>query len=63
MLKPRNTLCIFVTACSIVMAACQPADRPAERVGRDIDKAAKKLGDQVDKSADKTREAAPDAPK
>ena len=63
MRKPRHALCVFVTICSIAMAACQPADRPADRVGRDIDKAAKKLGDQVDKNADKTREAAPDAPK
>lgn len=63
MLTPRNAAFVFVAACSLAVAACQPADTPAERVGRDIDHAAKRLADQVDKGADKTKEAAKDAKK
>ena len=63
MLTPRNSLYVFVAACALAMAACQPVDGPAERVGKDIDKAAKKLGDQVDKAADKAKEAVNDAKK
>ena len=63
MLTPRNAIFVFVAACSLAMAACQPADGPAERVGKDIDHAAKKLGDQVDKAADKAKDTANDAKK
>lgn len=63
MLKPRNAIYVFVAACSLAMAACQPAEGPAERAGKHIDKTAKKVGDQVDKAAGKTKEAVNDAKK
>jgi hypothetical protein len=59
----RNSVYVIVAACSVAMAACQPAESPAQRVARDIHHAAKQLGDQVDKAADKTRETLADARK
>ena len=61
MTKPRNAIYVFVAACSVAMAACQPTDIPADQLGRDTDHAAKKLGDQVDKAAVKSRKTAKDA--
>lgn len=53
-LTPRNSIYVFVAMCSIAVAACQPSDHSAERVGRDIDNAAKNLSVEVDKAAAKT---------
>ena len=63
MLTPRNAVYVFVATFSLAMAACQPAEGPAERAGKNVDQAAKKIGDQVDKAADKTKEAIGDAKK
>ena len=63
MWKPHNAVYAFVATCALTMAACQPAEGPVERAGRDVDNAAKKVGQQVDKTADKTREAVSDAKK
>ncbi|MET0210436.1 MAG: hypothetical protein ABW220_15425 [Burkholderiaceae bacterium] len=63
MLKPRNVVYALVATCSLAMAACQPAEGPAERAGKNVDNAAKKVGEQVDKAADKTKEAINDAKK
>jgi len=63
MLKPRNAVYVFVTACALAMAACQPSEGPAERAGKSIDRAAKKVGDQVDKAADKAKDTVNDAKK
>ena len=63
MLNPRNAVFVFAAACSLAMAACQPAGGPAERAGRNVDNAAKKVGQQVDKAADKTKEEVNDAKK
>jgi len=63
MLKPSNAIFVFVAACSLAVAACQPAEGPAERAGKNIDKTAKKVGDQVDKAADKVKDAVDDAKK
>jgi hypothetical protein len=57
MITPRNSVFLFVAACSLAMAACQPAEGPAERAGKSVDNAAKKVGDQVDKAADKVKDA------
>ncbi len=59
MLNPRHA--VFVAACSLAMTACQPAEGPAERAGKQIDKTAKKVGDQVDRAADKRKQAVDDA--
>ena len=63
MLNPRNALYVFVASCALAVAACQPAEGPAERAGKDIDHAAKKVGDQVDKAADKVKQTVDDAKK
>lgn len=62
-MKPRNVVYLFIAACSLAMAGCQPAQGPTERAGKSIDNAAKKVGDQVDNAADKARETAKDAKK
>ena len=63
MLNSRNAIYVLVVAGSMVTAACQPAEGPAERAGRNVDKTAKKVGQQVDKTADKAKEAVNDAKK
>ena len=63
MLTPRNSIFVFVAVCSLAVAACQPAEGPAERAGKNVDKTAKKVGDQVDKTADKVKATVNDATK
>ena len=59
----RHALYVFVAICALATAACQPAEGPAERAGKNIDNAAKKVGDQVDKAADKAKDAINEAKK
>lgn len=63
MFSPRNSIYALIATCSLAMAACQPAEGPAERAGKNVDNAAKKVGDQVDKAADKVKDAVDDAKK
>jgi hypothetical protein len=63
MLNPRNALYVFVATCALAVAACQPAEGPAERAGKSLDNAAKKVGNEVDKAADKAKDAIDDAKK
>ena len=58
MLTPKNAIYVFITSCCLAIAACQPAEGPAERAGRNIDKTADTVGDQVDKGADKAKGSA-----
>ena len=60
MKKPRDSVYAIIAAFTVVTAACQPADGPGERAGRDVDRAAKKVGDQVDKAADRIKNKADD---
>jgi len=53
----------FIAACSLAMAACQPAEGPAERAGKQVDNAAQKAGDQIEKAGDKVKDAVEDAKK
>lgn len=48
---------------ALSMVACQPAEGPAERAGKQIDQAAEKVGDQVEKAGDKLKDAVDDARK
>ena len=61
MSEPSNATYALVAACSLLMAACQPAEGPAERTGRNVDNAAEKVGEQVDKASEKSRNAVNDA--
>lgn len=63
MLNPRNALYVFVATCALAVAACQPAEGPAERAGKSIDDAAKKVGNEVDKAAEKAKDAIDNAKK
>lgn len=49
------TLGAVFLALSVV--ACQPAEGPAERAGKQIDQAAEKVGDQIEKAGDKIKDA------
>ncbi len=57
--QPSNAVYAWVAAFSLVMAACQPA----ERAGKNLDNAAQKIGDQVDKASDKAKGAVNDGEK
>ena len=61
MLNPRHAVFVFAAASALAMVACQPAEGPAERAGKNVDKTAKKVGDQVDKAAGKAKESINDA--
>ena len=61
MSEPTNAIHAWVVACSVPMAACQPAEGPTERAGRNVDNAAKKVGEQVDKASEKSKNAVNDA--
>lgn len=63
MLNPRNALYVFVATFALAVAACQPAEGPAERAGKSLDNAAKKVGNEVDQAADKVKDAIGDAKK
>jgi hypothetical protein len=63
MLASRHALYIFVAACAMATAACQPAEGPAERAGKSLDNAANKVGDQVDEAAKKAKDALKDTTK
>lgn len=53
----------FIAASSLAMAACQPAEGPAERAGKQVDQAAEKAGDQIEKAGDKVKDTIDDAKK
>jgi len=56
MFKSPSAIYAFIVVGSMVMAACQPAEGPAERAGKSIDNAAERVNDQVDKTADKVHD-------
>jgi glutamine synthetase type III len=41
---------------ALAVTACQPAEGPAERAGKQVDQAAERVGDQVDRAADKAKD-------
>ncbi len=53
----------LIAAGSVMLAACQPAEGPAERAGKAVDNAAEKAGEQIEKAGDKVKEAVEDAKK
>ncbi|MDL2337390.1 MAG: hypothetical protein QFE16_06065 [Pseudomonadota bacterium] len=53
----------LVAVAALVLAACQPAEGPAERAGKAVDNAAQKAGDQIEKAGDKVKDAVDDAKK
>ena len=48
MFAPRHALYVFVATCALGMAACQPAEGPAERAGKSLDKAAEKVAEELE---------------
>lgn len=63
MFDPRTALYTFVAATALAVAACQPAEGPAERAGKAIDDAAQKAADPVEKAGDRLKAAVEDAKK
>jgi predicted small secreted protein len=61
--RTRLALLSGLAAVSFGMAACQPAEGPAERAGKAIDNAAEKAGDSIEKAGDKVKDAVNDAKK
>ena len=59
----KTSLYTVITAASLALVACQPAEGPLERAGKSVDKAAAKVGDQVEKAGDKIKDAVNDAKK
>lgn len=56
-MKPHSGLYALIVSCSLAMAACQPAEGPAEQAGKSVDNAAEKVGDQVEKAGEKMQDA------
>lgn len=54
----QTTLTIMALSAVFALAACQPAEGPAERAGKQIDQAAEKVGDQVEKAGEKIEDKA-----
>lgn len=54
----QTTLAIITLSAAFALAACQPAEGPAERAGKQIDQAAEKVGDQVEKAGEKIEDKA-----
>jgi hypothetical protein len=63
MLTPRTALFAAIAALAFGLAACQPAEGPAERAGKAVDNAAQKAGDSIEKAGDKIKDAANDVKK
>ena len=66
MSTPRNfriALLSGLAAIAFGMAACQPAEGPAERAGKAIDNATEKAADSIEKAGDKVKDAVDDAKK
>ena len=63
MLNPKTPIYALVASMSLAMAACQPAEGPAERAGKQIDNAAAKVGDQIEKAGDKVKQSVDEAKK
>ncbi|MBA3591512.1 hypothetical protein [Methylibium sp.] len=59
----RNTLSVMALSALFALAACQPAEGPAERAGKQLDNAAEKVGDQVERAGDKIEDTADDVKK
>ena len=59
----RTSLYPLVAAFSLMVAACQPAEGPAERAGKSIDQTATKIGNEAEKAGDKLKDAVNDAKK
>ena len=60
---PRSILAVTALSTLFALAACQPAEGPAERAGKQVDNAAEKVGDQVEKAGDKIKDVTKDAKK
>ena len=59
----KTSLFAFVAALSLAMAACQPAEGPAERAGKSVDNAAEKAGQKIERAGEKIEDTAKDAKK
>lgn len=54
----KSILSIMALSAAFALAACQPAEGPMERAGKQVDNAAEKAGQQIEKAGDKVEDAA-----
>lgn len=57
----KTSLFLFTLMTALAIAACQPAEGPAERAGEQIDKAATQLGQDVKQAGEAVKDAAQSA--
>jgi hypothetical protein len=62
-LRNRILAALGAAFLGLSIVACQPAEGPAERAGKQIDEAAEKVGDQIEKAGDKIKDAVDDSRK
>ncbi len=58
MTTTQTTLAIMALSTTFALAACQPAEGPLERAGKQVDQAAEKVGDQAQKAGEKIEDKA-----
>ncbi len=54
----QTTLTVLALGAAFALAACQPAEGPVERAGKQVDQAAERVGDQVEKAGEKIEDKA-----
>lgn len=54
----QTTLTVLALGAAFALAACQAAEGPVERAGKQVDQAAEKVGDQVEKAGEKIEDKA-----
>jgi predicted small secreted protein len=57
----KTSLFLFILMTALAITACQPAEGPAERAGKQIDKTATELGQDVKQAGEKVKDAAEEA--
>jgi len=63
MITSRSLLLVLPLAVVLGVAACQPAEGPAERAGKAIDNAAGKAADKIEEAGGKIKDKVDEAKK
>lgn len=54
----KTSLFLFILMTALAIAACQPAEGPAERAGKQLDQTAAELGHGIQKAGEEVKDAA-----
>ena len=60
-MKPSTAAYVFITACSLAMAACQPVEGPTERAAKSLDNNAKAFDNHLVDASGNIRIASDDS--